>query len=463
MNEKLVNRRKNFVLLLVVLAVAFFAFGAVSADAASLTASAKVNSSSGAILRKSASTSSAKITTLNDNAKITLNKVVFKSKTSTKKTKRWFYVTTASGKKGYIRCDLVDTIKYSPVQGKTTAALNYRAGAGTEMKKKGTFSKGATISLVLKATPSGSSTIWYKVKKGSNYYYVSSKYVKEVVAATSSSAPTFTLSGITKPATLGAGTPFSLKGTITCNKTIQKVKIGFKDASGNWKTSVTEVVNSTKFDISTVDASLKFGALPVGNYKYCCDVYVGGKAYSKINSAFTIAKLKGPALLAKTAIDLCWPVGTSSSKYAYKGGDSVAAYKTALDSAFGSRSSWGKYTKVGASCDIFISTVCRYSGYDTKMEQSLNNQWTSFQDTSKWTEVPYTRQESELQSGDILIYKKTNGQHVTMYVKINGKGYLAEAAYYPDNPTGSKYPFINSSISKIFKSYPKMKVYRAAK
>lgn len=469
-DNRIINTR-NRVLMVVIASLIIFAIaGIVNTYAVTMpTASGQVKADGGAYLRKKASTSSSKVKLLKNKTKITIEKEIFISKTSTKAKKKWYYVS-ASGENGYIRSDLVDNIKYNAISGKTTDSLNYRIGASEKMKKKGTFKKGASLTIVQKANLKGNSDVWYKVKNGANYYYVNSKYVNlnnsvntKKPTTIANAVPTFQTSNLTRPGTLSSGTSFSLQGTISCSGTIQKVKIGFTDSSGKWVKVVTKDVNSGTFDISTVDGSLKFGELPVGDYKYCCRVYVGGKEYVEIDSAFKIAKLKGPALLAKTAIDLCWPAETSSSKYAYTGGFSTASYKTALDAAFGSRSSWGKYTKVGASCDVFISTVCRFSGYDTNMERSLEKQWESFRDTTKWSEVPYTGRESELQNGDILIYKKENGQHVTMYVKINGKGYLAEAAYYPDNPTKSKYPFINSSISKIFKSYTKIKVYRAAK
>ena len=144
-------------------------------------ASAQINSADGAVLRRSASVSSSKLCVLSDNTKITIHKEVFKTKKSTSRKNRWYYVT-ANGRKGYVRSDLVDNIRYSTAAGKTTAKLNYRYGAGTKMKKKGTFSKGAKVTVVLKATPvystRGSSSTWYKVKVGSSYYYVSSGKVK---------------------------------------------------------------------------------------------------------------------------------------------------------------------------------------------------------------------------------------------------------------------------------------------
>lgn len=145
------------------------------------SATGRVDSYDGAILRKSSSTRSARLLVLTDNTKLTIHKEVFKSATSTAKTDKWYYVT-ASGKKGYIRSDLVDNIKYGSVSGKTTVKVNYRKGAGTEMALAGTYNKGTKLTVVLKAKPvdsaKGTSSTWYKVRSGNRYYYVCSSKVE---------------------------------------------------------------------------------------------------------------------------------------------------------------------------------------------------------------------------------------------------------------------------------------------
>jgi len=144
-------------------------------------ASGQIESYDGAILRKSASTSSECLLVLADDTKVRIHKEVFKSKTSTARKNKWYYVT-ASGTKGYVRADLVDHIKYGSVQGKTTAQVNYRKGAGTSMEQAGTYKKGAKITIVLKANPvssvKGTSSTWYKIKAGTKYYYLCSSKVK---------------------------------------------------------------------------------------------------------------------------------------------------------------------------------------------------------------------------------------------------------------------------------------------
>lgn len=161
--------------------VATFMFAALSTYAASVSnATGQVNSKSGAYLRKSSSTSSKKVKKLKNNTNLVIKNEIFKSKTSTAKKNKWYQVTAGSYS-GYIRADLVDNIKYTTVQGKITGKVNYRAGAGTKMKNKGSYKKGTVITVYSKAKPvsstKGSSSTWYKVKVGSKKYYLCSKYV----------------------------------------------------------------------------------------------------------------------------------------------------------------------------------------------------------------------------------------------------------------------------------------------
>ena len=176
-----VLRKLNFKIILllfaIIIAVSFSFTYAVSAP----TASGRIDSSVGAILRSSSSTESGVITVLSDNTKVKIHKEVFKTKKSTSRINKWYYVT-ADGLKGYVRADLVDNIKYGSVNGKVRKTVYYRKGAGTKMVKAGTLKKGQRIKVVLKANPvwttMGTSRTWYKIKYNKKYYYVCSSKVK---------------------------------------------------------------------------------------------------------------------------------------------------------------------------------------------------------------------------------------------------------------------------------------------
>ena len=191
MNKTYTFKTNTIIILAMITMIMLFATASAHAVSAP-NATGLVNSSSGAILRKSSSTSSAKIMVLSDNTSLTIYREVFKKKTSTAAKNKWYYVN-AKGKKGYIRADLVDNVKYGSVNGTITGKVNYRKGAGTKMKKVGSFKKGKTITVVSTAYPvsstKGSSKVWYKIKSGSKYYYLCSKYVK-LTAKTASAAST---------------------------------------------------------------------------------------------------------------------------------------------------------------------------------------------------------------------------------------------------------------------------------
>lgn len=170
------------IIVIMILMAAVFTVCSFDVRAASVpSASGQINSPEGAILRKSATTSSERLTVLPDNAGVTIYREVFVTKKSTKSTNRWYYVGV-NGKKGYVRADLIDNIRYGAIQGKTKVKIPYRKGAGTKMKSAGKFRKGKKVTVVLKATPvystRGSSSKWYKVKAGNKYFYVCSSKIK---------------------------------------------------------------------------------------------------------------------------------------------------------------------------------------------------------------------------------------------------------------------------------------------
>lgn len=464
--------KKYRIALIAILVMMFVVVGVVPTNALTLAKStAKVDADGGVYLRKSTSTSSDIVATIADNTKVTLKREVFTSAKNTKATTRWYYVSV-SGKKGYIRSDCLDTFKYATTKVKTTDNLNYRTGPNSDMKLVGAFDGGEVIKAVLTAKLKGNDTTWYKIKKGSKYYYVSGKYITAVstnkkTTTAKATAPAvkeettpvvFDVTDLVYPKVIYTNVPFSVSGKITCNEEITKVVVGVVNSSNNWTLKETVDVNSKEFDISTVDGRLKFGSLPVGNYTYKANFYVNGKAYTQVKKYFIVKKAVIPAKITKTAIALAWPKGTAKKYYKYSGGAPSEAYKKALDEAFPTHNKWSGAAKKGASCDVFVGTTMRASGYDPTFPRGVDEDWSYLEKSDKWTKVSYTGNESQLQSGDIIIYKRPSGrQHICIYVKISGTGYLAEAQI------SKYYGFINSGLNKVkkFSDKKKLYVYRA--
>ena len=282
------------------------AFLYASAEALIPNATGKVNGKS-VVLRKTASTSGKSVATLKDNAKLTIKKIVFTSKSSTAAKNKWYYVSTSKKKTGYVRSDFVDTLKYTKTSGKTTSALNYRKGAGTKMSQVGTYKKGKTLNIVLMATSKTDKDTWYQVESGDKYYFVNAEYVKlqdetEEVPDTPAAEeetedtgkPVFTKTDVVYPASsLTVGESLNLGGTVTCDKKISKVKFGITDSDGDWSQSCELNVNSKTFNISKIDSRVYFGRIIPGKYKYVGQFYVEGKWYkSVIKRAFTVVAVQ---------------------------------------------------------------------------------------------------------------------------------------------------------------------------
>lgn len=162
--------------------------------------------------------------------------------------------------------------------------------------------------------------------------------------------------------------------------------------------------------------------------------------------------------IAKQAINCAYAPGTSRSVYRYHGGKPKPAYKQALSQAYGSRSGWSAQTRAGASCDVFVGTVVRTSGYDGNFPRALAKDLNYLPSSSKFKKVSISST-SQLEPGDIIMYlRHGGGGHICIYVEIEGKGYIANAHY----SSGGAYGCIDlkpgSVVGKHWKTFG---VYRA--
>ena len=176
----------------ILLLAAFMLILPVHTFAASGTeANGLVNAPTGVNLRKSASMNGKQVAVLADDTELTILKEVFKSKTSTKKSKVWYKVK-ADGKTGFVRADYVNNVSYSAVSATVTKKSAFRKGPGVKMKKKGTLKKGAEITVYIDANPvkstKGSSKTWYRVSANGKNGYICSKNVKLGTAVSAASA-----------------------------------------------------------------------------------------------------------------------------------------------------------------------------------------------------------------------------------------------------------------------------------
>lgn len=180
------NMEKTFIkaILIFILTIIVCIMSAYSVSAVSVnSATGQINVKNKVKLRTQANLSdkSKIVAKIKNDTKVEIKKEIFKSKTSTSDTDRWYYIEL-NGQMGYVQAKYIDNIKYTSVYAWVKADTNYRVGAGTKMNLKGSFVKDEVIKVCLNAKPvsstKGSSATWYKVKVGTKYYFATSKNIK---------------------------------------------------------------------------------------------------------------------------------------------------------------------------------------------------------------------------------------------------------------------------------------------
>lgn len=155
----------------------------------------------------------------------------------------------------------------------------------------------------------------------------------------------------------------------------------------------------------------------------------------------TTKKVSGGSEIVAKAKEYAWPLGTASSKSAYKTGSALAAYKTAL------KKYMGKSAKVSQSdCGYFVSTCVRASGIASSflaLPGSYKNAYPAIPSTMK---LVSSGSVGTLQPGDVIRYRKSSGQHTVLYI---GDGLIAHAGrsnWFPK--IGASKPWNNSNVKK---------------
>lgn len=155
------------------------------------------------------------------------------------------------------------------------------------------------------------------------------------------------------------------------------------------------------------------------------------------------------AAIVAMAKKCAWPYGTAKSKYRYPSGSPTAGFKEAIKKAYPDRSKWGKQTRAGASCDVFVGTVIRASGVDPKYPRGLDGVVKHCRNNPKW-QLTGIKKLSDLKPGDILYQEWKGGGHIVVYL---GGGKCANAHY-----VGKTYGVIEK-ISKVTKSASKCQIF----
>ena len=166
---------------------------------------------------------------------------------------------------------------------------------------------------------------------------------------------------------------------------------------------------------------------------------------AKKKTTTTAKKTSADKLLAKMK-ELAWAYGTAKKKYAYKTGAPKAVCKKAMK-----KYGWADNKAEMSDCGNFVSTVVRESGV-SKTFKALHGTKTPFPKSEKGFSIVLKGKKIPsgfLKPGDIIRYKKKNGnQHVLFYF---GNGKICEASHH--NRFGAiikdEKKYNNSNIAKI--------------
>ena len=247
--------------------------------------------------------------------------------------------------------------------------------------------------------------------------------------------------------TLKFGQSFTLKGIMKANADMRRVEIGVVDASTNtWVYGAkydNSQVNDDTFDIAVADDRISFGSLWDDVYRYRIYVHFeDGSVVCVLNQTFQVrGSGNGAAAIVATARKCAWPYGTSKSTRAYPDGAPVPEFKIAIARAYPDRSRWGAQPRAGASCDVFVGTVIRASGYDTGFPRGLDGVVKHCKKNAyKWKNMGKISI-GAMKPGDIAFC----GSHISVYL---GDGLVANAHY-----NGKSYGVIEKAKDQIYGDY----------
>lgn len=239
----------------------------------------------------------------------------------------------------------------------------------------------------------------------------------------------------------------SVDGEIGPNtvRALQK-KVGAKPIDGKWGKNTSKKFqkylnqHGAKLDVDGIFGKASVRALQT----YLNKVY-SGKPEPKPTPKPSKTAAEKIAAMAKAC---AWPAGTKKSKYAYPGGAPTPEFKAAIEKAYPDRSSWGKQTRAGASCDVFVGTCVRACGVDPKFPRGLDGVEKHCKGNPIW-KLTGIKSTSKLEPGDVIYQEWSGGGHISIYV---GGGKIANAHY-----VGKTYGVIEKASN--LKSANKCQIY----
>ena len=151
-----------------------------------------------------------------------------------------------------------------------------------------------------------------------------------------SSLSTLAGSNIAQPGSLTQGKGFSVKGTITSNKTITTVTALILNTNGKAVYSATATPNAASYNLAGMDSSMKFSKLANGTYRYVITASDKAQTLVLLDKTFTVSGTASPAPAPAVVTT------AATISYAKKGALSVSSARVpAIVKQGGAFTAWG--------------------------------------------------------------------------------------------------------------------------
>ena len=244
-------------------------------------------------LYNGASISSGSVGSASSNTDVSLLDEVFNANNGSDDAK-FIHIRTASGQTGYIQGSVTTENYSNEINGTVKGGYtNIRKGAGTGYGKVGGANTGDKVSIVLTAKASDG-VVWYKIKHGNGFGYISSKFVKvddskapssntKQTTSTSSTTNTDVVFGTLNQSgsyKMGPSDIFKEAGTLTSGQNVTIISSVKNIDNSNWyKIAVSGKVYYIRSSYVTSSGKVKDGEASVSgkvhdylNYRSSYDI-----------------------------------------------------------------------------------------------------------------------------------------------------------------------------------------------
>lgn len=248
------------------------------------------------------------------------------------------------------------------------------------------------------------------------------------------------------PVSLKQGESYSINGKITSTKKIKSVTVGVYKTDGT-ATSVVKTVspNSKSYNISKVDASLKFGSLAVGTYNFVVEATDTSCTRTLVNNKFTVTADAVKALKARALENWVAPVKKTGFYKITSGGRYFGANR---DSGKRAHAGIDIHYKNGKGIEVYAMESGKVVEYIANFYGGMSSIAIQHSDGSiaRYCEISTT-----LRKGN----KVTKGQKIATIAKSNiGGDTMLHLEIYLGTASGS----LSNTSNKTYDYVPK-KVY----